>query len=303
LFHETACGVREMTIRTVLAAISGGIASEGAMETECGLAKCFGAHVEGLHVKPDPADILPLFGTDVGVPMYGDLLKLAEEQAAQSAGRAKAAFMSAIAHHALPERARPAGPDGGVVGEASASWREEVGFASAVVARRARFFDLVVLGRSGRVIDAPYSDTIEQAILEAGRPVLIAPLRVGPPPCETVVIAWNDSASAARAVASAMPILRQAKAVHVISAGKAGARPNDELAEYLAWHGISAASHPAAPVAGVPIGELLIAAARDCGADLLVMGGYGHALWREMLFGGASRQILATARLPLLITH
>jgi hypothetical protein len=153
--------------------------------------------------------------------------------------------MSALAHHALTERARPAAPDG-----ASASWREEVGFASAVVARRARFFDLVVLGRSGRVIDVPYSDTIEQAILEAGRPVLIAPLGIGPAPCETIAIAWNDSASAARAVASAMPLLQQAKAVHVISAGKTGARPNEELAEYLAWHGITAASHSVAAVAG-----------------------------------------------------
>ncbi len=292
-----------MTIRTILAAISGGVASEGAIETACGLAQRFGAHVEGLHVKVDPADVLPLLGTGIGVPMYGDLLRMAEEQAAESAGRAKSAFAAAIARHSLPQRARPTAPSGGVAGDASAAWREELGFASAVVARRARFFDLVVLGRSGRVTDTPYSDAIEQTILEAGRPVLIAPLRVGPPPCDTVVVAWNDSASAARAVASAMPFLRRAQEVHVVSAGKAGARPNEELAEYFAWHGITATSHPVTPVEGVQIGELLIAVARDCGADLFVMGGYGHALWREVLFGGASRHILATARLPLLITH
>jgi len=289
-----------MTIRTILAAISGGVASEGAIETACGLAKRFNAHVEGLHVKADPADILPLFGTDIGFPMYGDLLKLAERQAVESASRAKSAFSSAIAHHSLPQYAGPAAPKRG---EATATWREELGFASAVVARRARFFDLVVLGRSGRVTDTPYSDAIEQTILEAGRPVLVAPLRVGPPPCDTIVVAWNDSASAARAVASAMPFLRQARAVHVISAGKPGARPSEELAEYFAWHGITAASHPVTPIEGVRVGELLLAAARDYAADLLVMGGYGHALWREVLFGGASRQILATARLPLLITH
>jgi nucleotide-binding universal stress UspA family protein len=292
-----------MTIRTILAAISGGAASEGAIETACGLAQRFGAHVEGLHVKDDPTDVLPLFGLGMGVPMYGDLLNLVEERAAEFANRAKSAFAAAIAHHSLPQCAGPTAPSGGAAGDVSAAWREELGFASAVVARRARFFDLVVLGRSGRVTDTPYSDAIEQTILEAGRPVLIAPLRVGPPPCDTVVVAWNDSASAARAVASAMPFLRRAQAVHVISAGKAGARPNEELAEYFAWHGITATSHPVTPVEGVQIGELLIAAARDCGADLLVMGGYGHALWREVLFGGASRQILATARLPLLITH
>jgi nucleotide-binding universal stress UspA family protein len=291
-----------MTIRTILAAISGGVASEGAIETACGLAQLFGAHVEGLHVKADPADVLPLFGTDVGVPMYGDLLRMAGEQVAESAGRAKAAFAAAIAHHSMPQRGRPTAPKGGAASDVSAAWREEPGFASAVVARRARFFDLVVLGRSGRVVDAPYSDTIERTILDAGRPVLIAPLRVGLPPCDTVVVAWNDSASAARAVACAMPFLQRAQEVHVVSAGKA-ARPNEELAEYFAWHGITAASHPVTPVEGAQIGELLIAASRDCGADLLVMGGYGHAQWREVLFGGASREILATARLPLLITH
>jgi nucleotide-binding universal stress UspA family protein len=284
-----------MTIRTILAAISGGVASEGAIETACGLAQLLGAHVEGLHVKPDPAEVLPVFGTDVGFPMYGELLKLAEEEAAQALSRAKVAFAAALAHHGLPERAIP--------GEgASASWREELGFASAVVSRRARYVDLVVLGRSGRVTDTPYTDTIERTILDAGRPVLVAPLRLGAPPCETVAIAWNDSPSAARAVAGAMPLLRRAKMAHVISAGP-DARLHDALAAYLAWHGITAAAHPVAPAEGVSTGELLLAAARDCGADLLVMGGYGHALWREILFGGASRQILATSRLPLLIAH
>src|SRR5260370_28309025 len=121
----------KMTIRTILAAISGGVASEGAIETACGLAQLFGAHVEGLHVKADPAEILPLFGTHVGVPMYGDLLRMAGEQAAESAGRAKTAFAAAIAHHSLPQRARPAAPGGGVVGDVSAAWRAECGFASA----------------------------------------------------------------------------------------------------------------------------------------------------------------------------
>lgn len=137
-----------MTIRTILAAISGGIASEGASETACGLAQLFGAHVEGLHVRADLADVLPLFGINVGVPMYGDLLRLVEEQVAESAGRAKAAFAAAISYHSLPERARPVGTDSAVAG-VSAAWREEMGFASTVVARRSRYFDLVVLGRSG----------------------------------------------------------------------------------------------------------------------------------------------------------
>src|SRR6266568_2877635 len=120
LCKDTICGVHKMTIRTILAAISGGVASEGAIETACGLAKRFGAHVEGLHVKPDPADVLPLFGTDLGVPMYSNLLKLAEEQVVESAGRAKAAFAAAVAHHSLPQRAEPSAPNRGAAGDVSA---------------------------------------------------------------------------------------------------------------------------------------------------------------------------------------
>jgi len=89
-----------------------------------------------------------------------------------------------------------------------------------------------------------------------------------------------------------------------LSAGKEVESLSDaELASYLGWHDIAAVAHHVQPVKGVKTGELLLATARDKGADLLVMGGYGHAPWREMIFGGATAQIVGNSRLPVLLSH
>jgi nucleotide-binding universal stress UspA family protein len=105
-------------------------------------------------------------------------------------------------------------------------------------------------------------------------------------------------------VAGALPILGHAGAVHILSVGKEDDSLSDaELASYLGWHGIAAVTHHIQPVKGVKTGELLLATARDKGADLLVMGGYGHAPWREMIFGGATAQIVGNSRLPVLLSH
>jgi nucleotide-binding universal stress UspA family protein len=79
--------------------------------------------------------------------------------------------------------------------------------------------------------------------------------------------------------------------------------PDTELTDYLAWHGVVGSAHRVRSVEAVGIGELLLGAAREYGADLVVMGGYRHAPWREMIFGGATRQIIGTSRLPVLLSH
>jgi nucleotide-binding universal stress UspA family protein len=191
----------------------------------------------------------------------------------------------------------------GVALEATAAWREETGFAGALVPRRARLFDLVVLGRSERVIDQPHTDVLEETLLNAGRPVLIAPAQAPKELGATVAIAWNASAESARAVAGAMPFIRHARAVHVLTAGETTTAEGPALVQALAWHGIAATAKGLEPVSGIGIGERMLTAAREENADLLVMGGYGKAPWREMLLGGATRQVIGTSMLPVLIAH
>lgn len=295
-----------MAIRTILAPLSGGAASEGTIETACRLAHRFGAHIEALHVRADPREALPLLGQDISISVTAELIDMAMHESDKNAATAKAVFDAAIARHALPIRARPSGAGQGATGNPSAEWHEEIGQASTIVPRRTRLNDLVVLGQSGRVVDKPGTDVPEETIVHGGRPVLLAPVRPAAPVGEIIAIAWNASPQAARAVGASLPFLCQAHEVHILIAGKDGSEDSSsdsELATYLAWQGVVAATHRVRPIEGVGIGELLLATARDHGADLLVMGGYGHAPWREMIFGGATRQIIGTSRLPVLLSH
>jgi nucleotide-binding universal stress UspA family protein len=293
-----------MAIRTILAPLSGGSSNEGAIETACRLALRFGAHVEGLHVRADPTDALPLLGQDISTPVAAELIEMAEREGEDNAIKARAVFDAAIARHGFGLREKPLGAGQAAAGGTSAAWRETVGQASAIVPQRARLNDLVVLGQSGRVTDKPHSDTLDETVVHGGRPVLLAPARALAPVGEVIAIAWNASPEAARAVSGALPFLVEAREVHILSVGKEEESLSDaELAAYLGWHGITALAHHVQPVKGVKTGEALLASARDQGADLLVMGGYGHAPWREMIFGGATAQIVGSSRLPVLLSH
>jgi len=294
-----------MSIHTIFYAASGGSAGQGAAELACRLARRFEAHVEGFHVRADPRQAALAFGDAFGSPVVGDLIERTAREVAEAAARARQQFDRAVAAHNLMLRAAPPAlkPGDTVTLEASAAWGEETGFAGDLVPRRARLFDLVVLGRSERVVDQPHTNVVEDTLMHCGRPVLLAPAQ---PPQElgvTVAIAWNASAEAARAVAGALPFLRRAKAVRVLTAGDTDTSDGSALVQSLGWRGIAATAHHQTPLPGVAVGQQLLAAAREENADLLVMGGYGKAPWREMLLGGATRQVLGSSLLPILIAH
>ena len=105
------------------------------------------------------------------------------------------------------------------------------------------------------------------------------------------------------AVAATLPLLARARKVQVISIGEQPEGTAEALKSHLSRHGISAAYRSVAPVEGVGAGGQLLSEARDAGADLLIMGAYGHRPWREFLFGGATKEIVATSRLPVLLMH
>jgi nucleotide-binding universal stress UspA family protein len=292
-----------MAIRTILVPLSGGAASEGTIETACRLAHRFGSHIEALHVRADPRANLPLLAPDISPSVADELIAMAATDSDKRSAKAKSAFDSAVTGHALPLRDRPLGTGQPASSSPSAQWREDTGDAALIIPRRARFNDLVILGQSGRVVDKPSTDIPEETILHGGSAVLLAPFRPAAPIGEVIAIGWNASVEAARAVAASLPFLGQAREIHILTAGDDDRAHDSELSTYLAWHGIVATAHRLRPLAGIGTGELLLAATREHGADLLVMGGYGHAPWREMIFGGATRQIIGTSRLPILLSH
>jgi nucleotide-binding universal stress UspA family protein len=289
-----------MAIKTILVGLSGGTASKGALELACRLAGQFGAHLEALHVGLDVAELVLSAGaTGFAMPVDGRWIDEITANAAMTAEKVKEAFTEAAGRHGLPILAAPE------PGKPGASWHTETGDASIVIAQRARFFDLVVLGRSDRVIDKPHSDAIEQTLLQSGRPVLVAPAEPPAAIDETIAIGWNGSVQAVRAVAAVLPFLRQARQTFVIGIG-IGDNDGDSaesIRTYLRMHGVEATVRKVLKVPAAGPGGQLLSAAREEGADLLVMGAYGHAPWREALFGGATREVVGMSLLPLLIIH
>jgi nucleotide-binding universal stress UspA family protein len=289
-----------VSLKTILVAASGGTASDGAVEIGCRLARHFEAHLEVLHIRIDPRQVFAgTAGEGFAMPRPGQTIDEFAVDIATLAIKTKAAFEAATVRHGIPLAAAPPGN----AGSASATWHEEVGYVPALVARCARFFDFVVLGRSERVIWHPHSDTIEQTLNHCGRPVLLAPPKAPAVLGQTVAIAWNDSLQSLRALVGALPLLATARTVMVITVGNEHESGTRSLLEYLAWHGVVRTHRHVSSSAGGRRGDQLLAAARDAEADLLVMGGYGHTPWREYLLGGATREIVGTSLIPVLLAH
>ena len=174
---------------------------------------------------------------------------------------------------------------------------------------QARYADLVVLGQAAADDDNEGSllpDLPDYVLLNCGRPVLLVP-RTGRFPTigKRVMVAWNGSVEAAKAVTAALPLLRGAEQVTLAvlgnSADTLGESPGADIALYLARHGVNV-EVLRRPEAADP-GKAILSLAADFNVDLLVMGAYGHSRFREMMLGGATRTILATASLPVLMAH
>ena len=291
-----------MTIKTILAAASGGTASDGTLELACRFAQRFGAHLEALHVRPDPRDLVLASSDGMGLPLSQEFIDLFIRDTEVTAKKIKASFEAITVRHQLSQIDTPSKHMPTSV-EASASWRDETGHAGTLVSRRGRFFDLVVLGRSGRVIDEPHTDVVEQTLIGSGRPVLLAPAKPPASVGDFIAVGWNGSAEAIRAVVGALPLIEKSRTVSIITIGEKHRESGTALAEYLAWRGVKAQTRLAPAVTGTGAGQQLLSAARDEDADLLVMGGYGHMPWREFFFGGATREVIGVSLLPLLLTH
>jgi nucleotide-binding universal stress UspA family protein len=196
----------------------------------------------------------------------------------------------------------------GVTGQ----WVDYPDSAGEAISRYARYADLVVAGQDDpddpeSFIADHYPETL---VMTAGRPVLFIPYTgVFPTLGAKIMVAWNGSRESARAVQDAMPLLQRAERVTVVrlneSKGETGANriPGADVALLLARHGVKAEVAALDGVNDVPMGEMLISRAADLGADLVVMGAYGHSRWQELVMGGATRTMLASMPVPVLMSH
>ncbi len=172
---------------------------------------------------------------------------------------------------------------------------------------RARYADLTVVSQTDLDIPDAHTGTglPEYLMLNTGRPVLIVPYAGTFPTVGTrPLVAWDDSVEASRAVSGALPLLERARnvTVAVLQAGSpTETEPGEDIALFLARHGVPCeVTTQCSPLA---VGPCLLSMACDLGADLIVMGGYGHSRLREMLLGGATAAILESMTVPVLMAH
>jgi nucleotide-binding universal stress UspA family protein len=186
----------------------------------------------------------------------------------------------------------------------TASLREESGEAAEHLARAARHNDLVVLGRHTHGDGFP-PDFIDHVLLRSGRLVLLAPAKRPFALTGTVMVCWKETPEAARAVAAALPLLAKSRHVVIANVRERAHVPASgigDVVRHLAWHGIEADVRRLDGGSGAA-GPRLSAAARECAADLVVLGAYGHSRTRELLFGGCTQHFLEDTAQAVLLMH
>jgi len=261
------------------------------LETALLLARRFGSLLEGFALRPIMTEFVP-------VDMVGGLTWTQDDLVdPEEARRAREAFEAFMREREVPVFAE--GHEGPVH-----RWFDADSPGDAAVGECGRVFDLTVVGRpiSGQI--APRMSTLEAALFESGRPILIAP--PDPPRSlgDTVVVAWNGSTETARATAFALPVLHRAKrvVVLVVEGGTVPGPSGGQLAAYLRQNGIAAESMEVKP-GRRSIGEAILATAGSLECDLLIKGAYTQSRLRQMIFGGATSHVLAEATLPVFMAH
>ena len=252
------------------------------------VAETYEAHVLGIAFSYEP--IIP------GTVMGGIPPEFIESQRAESDKKAKAAIAR---FEALAKRE-------GISYETrivSAS----ISGASDQLAHMGRRFDLIVVGQASQDKPMPEEVVDEGVLFESGRPVVFVPfIQKGGLKLDRVLVAWDGSRAATRAIGDAMPFLEKAKQVEVVVVGnkppKSDETPGADLGQHLARHGIkTTVKRITAP--DIDVQSAILSHAADCSADMIVMGGYGHSRLREFVLGGVTRGLLESMTVPVLMSH
>lgn len=276
-----------MPYKTILVHVDNGKRSAVRLDIACRLAKLSDAHLIGLHAL-----------TVVRLPSYAmveggvQVREFHERMLSESAVAAEALFKAAVKANGVEK----------------VEWRKSRRDAVESVPIHGRYADVLVIGQPNETdASGVEPDFAERLLLAAGRPALVIPYAGDFPTVGTrVLVAWNASREATRALTDAIPILREAKQVDVIAFNPKdaphGEVPGADIGLYLARHGIKV-SVSQQSAEDVDVGNQLLSRAADLDADLIVMGAYGQPRMKELILGGATRTILKSMTVPVLMSH
>ena len=254
------------------------------------IATRFGAHVTGLYANPLP-DYMIAFGGEPGFTAMGAVVEMEERARAEGdlvLARLEARFQRLAAPHEIRR---------------IAAQRMDI---PRLGASEARWADLFVASAPYRNSETYVGDRLLEAVLfEGGHAVCAIPPGQRPKAeSRNVLIAWQDTREAARAVAEALPFLRQATKTRLIrvAAQDSQAEPVMDVAAHLDRHGVEV-EIMAVEAENRTVAQILIEEAHKMSADLVVMGAYGHSRFREWILGGATREMLASSDVPIFMAH
>ncbi len=273
-------------LRDLLVHVDGSPAGRRRVGFAIELAERTGARLDGLHVTP-PAEVAPLYKPS-------QLPAVEREIAARLAADARAA--ATIFHEETAQRLP------------GARWFEASGDIVGGVCSRARYVDIVILGQY-EWQDPPHRHLLpvpNSVVAQCGRPVLVVPADAPTVSFANIALAWDGSREAVRAVHDALPLLRLAQSIQILTMiGPTAAQSEadgGDLSAHLAHHGIEA-TITSRRVATLDEHGSLRNEIEQGRCDLLVMGGYSHPMWMEFVFGGVTQSILMTSRTPILVSH
>jgi nucleotide-binding universal stress UspA family protein len=276
-------------IKDIIVNIPGGSGRDNVTSFAVSAAAEFKAHLTGIVFRYEP--IVPVM-----VDMYGVPPEVIESQRVDNEKVASSSLQR------FNELIKGTGVSAG-----AHAIDASVDAAAGRFAGMARRFDLSVLGQPEPGDSTLGRSVIEAALFESGRPLLIVPyIQTGGLKLDRVMVCWDGSRSAARAVADAMPFLVRAKAVEITIVSdeqpKSDEMPGADIAHHLARHGARVDVHRIS-AAGIDVANAILSRAADASTDLMVMGGYGHSRMREFILGGATRGILGSMTVPTLMSH
>jgi len=275
-------------IRDLVVNLSGSEARDVAAEYAISVAKSYDAHVVGVAFVFEPVIPGSLLG---GIPT--DLIEVQREENAKAAKAAVTSFEA---------NARSAG-----VSAETRLLDASVAGASDLFGRIARRFDVAVVGQAQREQGVSDELLIEGALFGSGRPVVVVPQHhTEAVKLDTVMICWDGSRPAARAIGDAIPLLGRARTIEIVvvtgERDKSGEITGTNMKRHLARHGINVEIKRIA-AGNADVQAAILKHAADLRADFIVMGGYGHSRLREFILGGVTRSILKSMPAPVLMSH
>ena len=284
-----------MSIKCILVPIAAAPEDPATMRSALRIAEKFSAQIQVLFAHSLADDLKPVSGRGFDSSAIRQIVASAQEMSEKAETDVRRAFQELLGQM----------NDENAKGYAVTAILDVVeARPSDAVVERGGVFDLLIVAHPAGAESGTPREIAEAAMFHTGRPVMMVPHAEPKTIGDRILIGWNRSAQAGRAVANAMPFLRRAKDVfiyYVETGAKQGPSPG-HLRHYLKLHGIEAELVEQLPD-GRPIGEMLLAEAQATGADLIVMGAYSKSRLRERVLGGVTQHIFSSADLPVLVAR